>query len=109
MEIPKFETALNGYNIEQVDSFIEELNNELICSSVRIECLAKENKSLRNELLSVVKSLSEKLEDVDNNNASYEKSASCNKESVSQSEKEIAKTDFESFKNELQNLKSIFG
>lgn len=107
MEAPKFEKELNGYNIEQVDSFLSEINNELLCASIRIDCLANENKKLKDELLSVIEALSAKLKEVDNNDAETDKIDNCLKESVIKSDNETAKKDFEDFEKELQNLKEI--
>lgn len=96
MEKPKFDSSNYGYNIEQVDSFIEEINRELICANIRIDCLSKENKKLKGDLLSVISTLSKKLEDADKND-----SDDCI------STDETIKKDFENFGKELQTLKAF--
>ncbi|GEM_PF-6416214 len=93
----KFDISINGYNTEQVDSYIEELKNELICANIRSETLSGENKALRNEILSIIRALSQKLEEVDEpSNKAAEKDNQTIK-------------DFEDFGKELESIKALLG
>lgn len=119
MENIKFDITMNGYNKEQVDKYIDELKNELLCSNISNESLSKENKALRDELLSVIKTLSKKLEEVDNADfsekesvAEGEKAEITAEESSSAEETAFeneAKKAFDDFSKELESFKSIFG
>lgn len=113
METPNFEIVSNGYNTEQVDSYIKEIRNELLCANIRNEKISEEIKVLRSEFLSVVETMSRKLETVNNDEvfapAAAEESAEFTEE-ISDSEEtfEEAKKDFEDFSIELQSIKAVF-
>ncbi|MCQ2474632.1 MAG: hypothetical protein MJ173_01870 [Clostridia bacterium] len=120
MDTPEFEIVLNGYNTEQVDSYIKEIRNELLCANIRNEKISEEIKVLRSEFLSVVESMSRKLEIV---NAEEVPAAAIESEKPAESKEtneftqeksdsgdsfEEAKKDFEAFGKELQSVKAIF-
>lgn len=116
MNPPKIDICIEGYNIEQTDFYIGQLIEKYTfyrdqcqkCEN-KIRKLEEENEKLRTEILTLIKSISDK--GISINSDSYDTCAASeadNESEINTVAKEQLKNDILDLQSELDGIKSLF-